>query len=158
MYVYRAFDTSDMTNKSLKCSLMYWFELFPISFDTFDMVLYYIRTTLQDTMHHAAWPFDTSDIPWILQSCFSCKPVFGGNFLLIFPIIYQIVDQNLALWCLLTMPWIPELSSFNWFGGKNEQFSQFAHRFQRDQTCLAFGHLRHWNYSKYIYCIWSDHA
>ena len=97
MYVYRAFDTSDMTNKSLKCSLMYWFELFPISFDTFDMVLYYIRTTLPDTMQHAAWPFDTSDIPWILQSCFSRKPVFGGNFLLIFPIIYQIVDQNLAL-------------------------------------------------------------
>ena len=52
MYVYRAFDTSDMTNKSLKCSLMYWFELFPISFDTFDMVLYYIHTTLQDTMQH----------------------------------------------------------------------------------------------------------
>ena len=76
---------------------MYWFELFPISFDTFDMVLYYIRTTLQDTMQHAAWPFDTSDIPWILQSCFSHKPVFGRNFLLIFPIIYQIVDQNLAL-------------------------------------------------------------
>ena len=32
---------------------------------------------------------------------------------------------------------MPELSSFNWFGGKNEQFSQFAHIFHRDQTCLA---------------------
>ena len=32
---------------------------------------------------------------------------------------------------------MPELSSFNWFGSKNEQFSQFAHIFQRDQTCLA---------------------
>ena len=53
-------------------------------------------------MQHAAWPFDTSDIPWILQSCFSSKPVFGRNFLLIFRIIYQIVDQNLALWCLPT--------------------------------------------------------
>ena len=29
------------------------------------------------------------------------------------------------------------LSSFNWFGGKNEQFSQFAPRFQRDQTCFG---------------------
>ena len=35
------------------------------------------------------------------------------------------------------LPWIPELSSFNWFGSKNEQFSQFAHIFHRDQTCLA---------------------
>ena len=46
---------------------MYWFELFLISFDTFDMALYYICTTLQDTMQHATWPFDPSDIPWILQ-------------------------------------------------------------------------------------------
>ena len=32
---------------------------------------------------------------------------------------------------------MPELSSFYWFGGKNEQFSQFGHIFHRDQTCLA---------------------
>ena len=32
---------------------------------------------------------------------------------------------------------MPELFSFSWFGGKNEQFSQFAHIFHRDQTCLA---------------------
>ena len=32
---------------------------------------------------------------------------------------------------------MPELSSLNWFGSKNEQFSQFAHIFHRDQTCLA---------------------
>ena len=32
---------------------------------------------------------------------------------------------------------MPELSSFNWFDSKNEQFSQFAHIFHRDQTCLA---------------------
>ena len=32
---------------------------------------------------------------------------------------------------------MPELSSFNRFGGKNEQFSQFAHIFHRDQTCLV---------------------
>ena len=46
---------------------MYWFELFLISFDTFNMVLYYIHTTLQDSMQHAVWTFDPSDIPWILQ-------------------------------------------------------------------------------------------
>ena len=51
MYVYRAFDTSDMTNKLLKCNLVlvnYYF----VSFDTFDIVLYYIHTTLQDTTQH----------------------------------------------------------------------------------------------------------
>ena len=32
---------------------------------------------------------------------------------------------------------MPELSSFNWFGSKNEQFSQFAHIFHRDQACLT---------------------
>ena len=32
---------------------------------------------------------------------------------------------------------MPEWSSFNWFGSKNEQFSQFTHIFHRDQTCLA---------------------
>ena len=73
----------------------------------------------------------------LARVAFSRKPVFGRKVVLIFPIIYQIVDQNLALWSLLTIPWIPDLSSFNWFGGKNEQFSHFAHIFQRDQTCLA---------------------
>ena len=32
---------------------------------------------------------------------------------------------------------MPEISSFNWFGSKNEQFSQFAPRFQTDQTCFG---------------------
>ena len=32
---------------------------------------------------------------------------------------------------------MPELSSFNWFGCKNDHFSQFASRFQRDQTCFG---------------------
>ena len=35
------------------------------------------------------------------------------------------------------LSWMPELSSFNWFGRKKEQFSQFVHIFHRDQTCLA---------------------
>ena len=30
-----------------------------------------------------------------------------------------------------------QLSSFNQFGSKNEQFSQFAHIFHRDQTCFG---------------------
>ena len=49
---------------------------------------------------------------------------------------------------------MPELSSFNWFGHKNEQFSQFTHRFHWDKTCLYFELLStlltyklHWNYS-----------
>ena len=29
------------------------------------------------------------------------------------------------------------LSSFNQFGAKSEQLSQFAHRFHRDQTCFG---------------------
>ena len=29
------------------------------------------------------------------------------------------------------------ISSFNWFGRKNEQLSQFAHRFHTDQTCFG---------------------
>ena len=32
---------------------------------------------------------------------------------------------------------MPELSSFNWFGHKNDQFSQFAPRFERDQMCFG---------------------
>ena len=99
--------------------------------------------------------------PGSCKTCFSGKPVFGGKISLIFPIIYQIVDQNIALWSLPTGAWMPELSSFNWFGGKNEQFSQFAHRFDWDKTCLYFEFLStlstyklHWNYS----ISWSDHA
>ena len=38
---------------------MYWFEL------------YYIHTVLQNSMQHAAWTFDTPDIPWILQNLLS---------------------------------------------------------------------------------------
>ena len=79
---------------------------------------------------------DVFNIPWILQELLSRKQVFGGTVFLIFPIIYQIVDQNLALRSLLTGAWMPEISSFNWFGHKNEQLSQFAPKFQRDQTCF----------------------
>ena len=79
-----------------------------------------------------------STYPGSCKNCFSRKPVFGGKVSLIFPIIYQTVDQNLALWSLPTGAWMPDFSSFNWFGGKNEQFSQFAHRFHWDKTCLCF--------------------
>ena len=79
-YVHRAFDTSDMTNTLLKWYLMYW---------------YYIHTTLQNSMQHAAWTFDTSNIPWILQNFLFCIPVFGGNNFLTFPIIDLTVEPNL---------------------------------------------------------------
>ena len=92
MYVYRAFDTSDMTNTILKCNLVYGFELFLISFDTFDMVLYYIRTTLQDSMQHGLSTPPT--YPGSCKSCFSRIPVFGGKISLIFPIIYQIAHLH----------------------------------------------------------------
>ena len=38
---------------------------------------------------------------------------------------------------MATGAWMPELSSFNWFGHKNEQLSQFTPRFQRDQMCFG---------------------
>ena len=78
--------------------------------------------------------------PGSCKSCFSRKPVFGGKISLIFPIIYQIAHLHnwpsfpliFADRCLM-----PDLSSFNWFGCKNDQFSQFAHRFHRDQMCFG---------------------
>ena len=88
-------------------------------------------------MQHAACTFDPFD-PGSWKTCFSRIPVFGGKISLIFSIIYQIVDQHVGLWSLLTIPWMPNSSSFNWFGGKSDQFSQFAHRFHWDKTCLYF--------------------
>ena len=99
-------------------------------FDIFDIILHRVCSMQHESLMSLTYPGSC-------KSWFSHKPVFGGKVSLIFPIIYQIVDQNLALWSLLTGAWMPELSSFNWFGGKNEQFSQFAHIFHRDQTCLA---------------------
>ena len=99
-------------------------------FDVFDIILDWVCS-----MQHESPT--SSTYPGSCKSCFSHKPVFGGKVSLIFPIIYQILDQNLALWSLPTGAWMPELSSFNWFGGEKEQFSQFAHIFHRDQTCLA---------------------
>ena len=37
----------------------------------------------------------------------------------------------------LIFSWMTQLSSFNQFGAKNVQFSQFALRFHRDETYLA---------------------
>ena len=56
---------------------MYWFELFLISFDTFDMVLYYIHTTLQDTKQHGLLIPPT--YPGSCKTCFSRKPVLIGQ-------------------------------------------------------------------------------
>ena len=41
--------------------------------------------------------FDVFDIPWILQELLFLQNSFGRKVSLIFPIIYQIVDQNVAL-------------------------------------------------------------
>ena len=91
MYVYRAFDTSDITNKLLKCNLMYWFELFFISFNTFDMVLYYICKIGCSMQHGPSTPLT---YPGSCKTCFSHIPVFGRTVLLIFLIIYQIAHLH----------------------------------------------------------------
>ena len=99
-------------------------------FIVFDIILHRVCSMQHESPTSLTYPGSC-------KSCFSRKPVFGRKVSLIFPIIYQIVDQNLALWSLLTGAWMPELSSFNWFGRKKEQFSQFPNIFHRDQTCLA---------------------
>ena len=100
-----AFDTSNMTNKLLKCNLMYWFELFFISFDTFDMrqlVLYYIHTTLQDSMQHG--PSTPPTCPGSCETCFFHIPVLSRKSFLIFTIIYLVVGliSHLHI-CLLNL-------------------------------------------------------
>ena len=50
------------------------------------------HTTLQHTMQHVV--STPSTYPGSCKSYFSRKPVFGGNFLLIFPIIYQIAHLH----------------------------------------------------------------
>ena len=54
--------------------------------------------------------------PGSCKSCFSHKPVFGRKISLIFPIIYQIVDQNLTLWSLPTaaLDDLFEIISLSW--------------------------------------------
>ena len=103
-------------------------------YDVFDIILHRVCSMQHESPTSLTYPGSC-------KSCFSRKTVFGGKVLLIFPIIYQIVDQNLALWSCWQLPWIPESSSFNWFGGKNEQFSQFAHIFHRDQTCFGISDI-----------------
>ena len=39
-----------------------------------------------------------------------------------------------------------QLSTFNQFGTKSEQFSQFAHRFHRDQTCFDLSSISDTSY------------
>ena len=65
MYVYRAFNTSDMTNKFVKCNLMYWFEL------------YYICTILQNSMQHG--PSTPLTYPGSCKTSFFHIPGFGGK-------------------------------------------------------------------------------
>ena len=123
-----------------------------VSFDSFDIGYFVQPCNIPCSIQHVVSA--PSTYPGSCKTCLSRKPVFGRKISLIFPIIYQIVDQNIALWSLPTGAWMPELSSFNWFGRKNEQFSQFAHRFHWDKTCLYFELLStlstyklHWNYS-----------
>ena len=62
-------------------------------------------------------------------------------------VFIYIVDDSLARtihWGYFKKPLIfadstldDTISSFNKFGAKSEQLSQFSHKFHRDQTCLA---------------------
>ena len=84
--------------------------------------------------------FDVFNIPWILQELLFSQTSFGGKVSLIFPIIYQIAHLHNWPSCPLIFAnrcLDARISSFNWFGGKNEQLSQFAHRFHTDQTCFG---------------------
>ena len=86
--------------------------------------------------------------PGSCKNCFSRIPDFGRKISLIFSIIYQIVDQNLNLWSLPTIPWM------SLWGLLFQFHSQLALKFHWDKTCLYFELLLtlstlklHWNYS-----------
>ena len=52
-----------------------------------------------------------------------------------------------------TIPWMTQLSSFNHFDAKSEQFSQFAHTFHRVQMCLGFFDIFDISDIKFKLCI-----
>ena len=106
-----------------------------------------------------------STYPGSCKSCFSRIPVFGGNFLLIFSIIYQTAHlHNWPTWphqlldLCRHLPWIgnfldtcidsvdmPQISSL---------FDQFALKFLWVKTC--FGYIDCIGIEiTYIYLIWS---
>ena len=95
-------------------------------------------------------PLTPPTYPESCKTCFSCKPVFGRNFLLIFPIIYQIAHlHNLPIWHLILLTAVLD-GRFTHFGGFFSIFTgQLALKFYWDKTCF-FRHLwhykLHWNY------------
>ena len=82
MYVYRAFDTSDMTNKLLKCNLMYWYYIIFVQ-------PYKVPCSIQ---HRPSTP---PTYPGSSKTCFFYIPGFDGKSFLIFPIIDLTVDLKL---------------------------------------------------------------
>ena len=72
MYVYTAFDTSNMTNKLLKYNLMYCMDLFFISLDMGQLVLYYIifvqPCKIACSMQHG--PLTPPTYPGSCKTCF----------------------------------------------------------------------------------------
>ena len=56
-------------------------------FDVFDIILHRVCSMQHESSMSSTYPGSC-------KSCFSRKPVFGGKVFLIFPIIYQIVDQH----------------------------------------------------------------
>ena len=49
-----------------------------------------------------------------------------------------------------------QLSSFNQFGSKNEQFSQFTHGFHRNQTCFGISDVSDIEITQNLYLYLSD--
>ena len=91
MHVYRTFNTSDMSNKLLKCNLMYWFQLSFYFFwhlwhEAISIILYYIifvqPCKIAHNMQHAL--LTPLTYPGSCKTCFFCIPVFGGKISLIF--------------------------------------------------------------------------
>ena len=90
VYVYRIFDTFNMTNKLLKCNLMYLniflFLLTPLTL----AISYTFHMKLQCCMQHA--PLTPLTYPRSCKTWFFYIPVFGRKVSLIFLIIYQLSD------------------------------------------------------------------
>ena len=87
MYVYRAFDTSDMTNK-LKIIIL--FLSTPL---TWYYIIFIQPCKIPCSMQ--CGPLTPLTYPGSCKTCFFCIPVFGGKSFLIFSIINLIVDLKL---------------------------------------------------------------
>ena len=155
MYVYRAFDTSDMTNKSLKCNLCIGLNyfLFLSTPWTWYYIIFVQPCKIPCSMHGLLTPLTYPG---------SCKVAFLAWWedSLNISMIYQIVDQNLALYPLAdSCPGYWNYPVLTGLVVKMTNSLSSLIDFREIRPVWHFRHLRHWNYLQiYIYCIWSDPA